>query len=145
MCCPSLTIAFHFCFSAQMQWNNFDLFTCTCKGVCRLEPRYRLPDGQCFIVARDFSAHTTAISKRTLLFYVMCNTGRYTVQLRYQGVVKKYHAVQESGRSSNPDANFSLFELALCPFWLNLRPDPSLWCCVFGMLAIGHVISPREV
>lgn len=50
-----------------------------------------------------------------------------------------------NGKKTNQSANFSIFGLDPSPFRSTLRPGPSLWCRLAGMLAQGHVASPWEV
>lgn len=57
----------------------------------------------------------------------------------------KHRIIRESGTKSKPDVNVSLVERSLGPFRLNLGPDHSPCFYIARSLAIGHVVSPREV
>lgn len=93
--------------------------------------RYRLENERIFIIARVCSAHATAIS--------MCDCDRG--QLLYMQATHTWWGLMVWSKH----VSSSLFKIALGPFRLNHCTDPSLWCCVTILLALGHVVSPRGV
>ena len=143
----------YFFLALQSSGTKLRLFTCNCNGICTLEPPYRLGNGQLLIIARDFSGHATAISKRAHFASSVgygpsqgAATCRPCTQVKSHGVVQKYNIVRGSETSSNHERRLVTFRASPSSFSVKSSPrhvSPVL--CHRNISATGHVASPRGV